>query len=100
MAGKRMGNFERLQRWREKGGSVEKAELHARLMTVLIMRKDKLTGRQLQRLCATLVPGPYERALTLAAGVSETATAEELRAALNLIDDQNGEFMDGGDSGE
>jgi len=86
MGGKKLNNFEHLKNWREKGGSVEKAELHARLMTALIVRKEKLTVRQLQRLCTVLVPGPYERAVALLAGVSETATAEELRAALKIIE--------------
>ena len=86
MGAKKLYNFEHLQNWREKGGSVEKAELYARLMTALIVRKDKLTVRQLQQLCAALVPGPYERAVALLAGVSETATAEELRAALRVIE--------------
>jgi len=87
MGAKKLYNFEHLQQWREKGGSVEKAELHAQLMTALIMRKDKLTVRQLQRLCTTLVPGAYERAVALLAGVSETATAEQLRAALRVIEE-------------
>jgi len=86
MGAKKLYNFQHLKNWREKGGSVEKAELHARLMTALIVRKDKLTVRQLQQLCTTLVPGPYERAVALLAGVSETATAEELRAALKVIE--------------
>src|SRR5262245_35812743 len=86
MGAKKPYNFEHLRNWREKGGSVEKAELHARLMTALIVRKDKLTARQLKQLCTTLVPGPYERAVALVAGVSETATADQLRAALRVID--------------
>jgi len=89
MGAKKLYNFEHLRNWREKGGSVEKAELHARLMTALIVRKDKLTVRQLHRLCTALVPGPYERAVALLAGVSETATADELRAALKVIEGPN-----------
>ena len=89
MGAKKLYNFEHLRNWREKGGSVEKAELHARLMTALIVRKDKLTVRQLHRVCTALVPGPYERAVALLAGVSETATADELRAALKVIEGPN-----------
>jgi hypothetical protein len=86
MGAKKLYNFEHLKSWREKGGSVEKAELHARLMTALIVRKDKLTVRQLHRVCTALVPGPYERTVALLAGVSETATADELRAALKVVE--------------
>jgi hypothetical protein len=80
------GNFERLERWRQSGGSVEKAELHAHLMAALIAKKDKLSTRQLRRLCKLLVSSPYEGAVALLAGVSETVTTEDLRAALNLIE--------------
>ena len=89
MGAKKLYNFEHLKNWREKGGSVEKAELHARLMTALIVRKDKLTVRQLHRVCTALVPGPYERTVALLAGVSEAATVDQLQAALNVIEAPN-----------